>query len=163
GIKDTAPYGWEGTSPTLADRVRGTLRTLHRHEPTADEVSDLGAYLQSLPPPPPLPVQEADKPARTPGNAIFEGRGTCIESHHRGGLDDGKSHNLGTRGPGDRTDRFDTPSLRGVARTAPYLHDGRAGTLEEIFSKHNPKQLHGAAHALSPDEMKDLVAYLKSL
>jgi cytochrome c peroxidase len=58
---------------------------------------------------------------------------------------------------------FDVPSLRGVARTAPYLHDGRAATLEEIFEKHNTEKRHGRAHELTRAELSDLVAFLKSL
>jgi cytochrome c peroxidase len=163
GVKDTAPYGWHGSSPTLADRVRGTLRTLHRHEPTDAEVGDLVAYLESLPSPRPLPVKKEDQPAVERGRAIFQGKGQCATCHHRVALDDGKSHDVGTRGPTDTQDRFDTAALRGVARTAPYLHDGRAATLEEAFTKHNPKQRHGAAHTLSREELADLIAYLKSL
>jgi YVTN family beta-propeller protein len=163
GVKDSAPYGWHGSSPTLADRVEGTLRTLHRHEPTGTEVADLVAYLESLPPPRPLPVKDADKPAVARGKALFRGKGECVKCHHRIAYDDGKSHNIGTRGPGDTQDAFDTPALRGVGRYAPYLHDGRAETLEEVFTKHNPKHLHGAAHTLTKDELTDLVAYLKSL
>src|SRR5262249_40047284 len=163
GVKDTAPYGWHGSSPTLADRVTGTLRTLHRHEPTEAEVKDLVAYLESLPPPPPPPVQQADKPTVARGKDLFQGKAQCASCHQRASLDDGKTHDIGTRGPTDTQDRFDTPSLRGVARYAPYLHDGRAATLEEVFTKHNPKQRHGAAHLLTKEELADLIAYLKSL
>jgi cytochrome c peroxidase len=163
GVKDTAPYGWHGSSPTLADRVRGTLRTLHRHEPTDAEVSDLVAYLESLPPPRPLPVLKVDQPAVARGQALFQGKGQCATCHHRVAFDDGKSHDIGTRGPTDTQDRFDTPALRGVARSAPYLHDGRAATLEEVFTKHNSQQRHGAAHTLTREELADLIAYLKSL
>jgi YVTN family beta-propeller protein len=163
GVKDTAPYGWHGSSPTLADRVRGTLRTVHRHEPTDAEVSDLVAYLESLPPPRPIPVKKEEQPAVARGQAIFQGKGQCASCHHRVALDDGKSHDIGTRGPTDTQDRFDTPALRGVARNAPYLHDGRAATLEEVFTKHDPKQRHGAAHTLTREELADLLAYLKSL
>src|SRR5439155_26693775 len=49
GVKDTAPYGWHASSPTLEDRVTGTLRTLHQHEPAAQETADLVAYLKTLP------------------------------------------------------------------------------------------------------------------
>jgi YVTN family beta-propeller protein len=163
GVRDTAPYGWQGTSPDLADRVRGTLRTLHRHEPTGTEVEDIVAYLQSLPPPRPLPQKEADKPAIARGQALFQGKGRCTACHHRVAFDDDKTHDVGTRGVGDTQDAFDTPALRGVARTAPYLHDGRANTLEEVFTKYNPEQRHGAAHKLSKVELADLIAYLKSL
>jgi cytochrome c peroxidase len=148
----------------LADRVRGTLRTLHRHEPTESELSDLVAYLESLPPPRPSPPGEADQPAVARGKELFHGKGQCAACHHRGeALDDGRAHDVGTRGPTDTTDRFDTPALRGVARTAPYLHDGRAATLEDVFAKHNPRQRHGAAHLLTAAELADLIAYLKGL
>jgi YVTN family beta-propeller protein len=163
GVKDSAPYGWHGTSPTLTDRVAGTLRTLNRHEPTGTEVADLVAYLESLPPPRPLPQTEAEKPAIARGKTLFEGRAKCSTCHRRVAYDDGKTHNIGTRGPADSQDAFDTPALRGVARTAPYLHDGRAPTLESIFRQHNPKHLHGAAHLLSTAELADLIAYVKSL
>jgi DNA-binding beta-propeller fold protein YncE len=163
GVKDTAPYGWHGSSPTLADRFTGTLRTLHRHEPTAAETSDLTAYLESLPPPRPLPQRPEDRPAAVRGKLLFEGKGGCITCHRGVTFQDGLTHDLGTRGPQDVQDRFDTPSLRGVARTAPYLHDGRAGTLEDVFTRHNTAQRHGAAHRLTAEELRDVIAYLKSL
>jgi cytochrome c len=160
GVRDTAPYGWEGKSATLEDRVTGTLRTLHQHEPTGTEIADLVAYLKSLPPP--KPVGEGDETIAR-GKELFQGKARCATCHKRAGYDDGKSHDVGTRGPSDTTDQFDTPSLLGVARTAPYLHDGRAATLEEIFTKHNPEKRHGAAHLLSEQELDDLIWFLKSL
>jgi DNA-binding beta-propeller fold protein YncE len=163
GVKDTAPYGWHASSPTLADRVVGTLQTLHQHKPTDQEVGDLVAYLKSLPPPRPLPSLESAKEAIVRGKAIFQGKGLCSNCHKREAFDDERPHDVGTRVPGDVSALFDTPSLLGVARTAPYLHDGRAATLEEIFSKHNPLQRHGAAHKLMPVEMSDLLTYLRSL
>ena len=71
-----------------------------------------------------------------------------MPSCHSGEVfDDGKLHDVGT---GDQSrdregaeSRFNTPSLRGIARTAPYLHDGRAVTLEDIFTKHNTQKKHG--------------------
>lgn len=163
GVKDTAPYGWQGSSPTLADRVTGTLRTLHRHEPAGIEVADLVAYLETLESPKPLPVKENDLPAVERGKKIFQGKGLCTNCHGRIGLDDGKSHDVGTRGPTDTQDRFDTPSLRGLSHTRRYLHDGRANTLRSIFTYHNSRQRHGAAHLLSEEELLDLIAYLWSL
>jgi YVTN family beta-propeller protein len=163
GVKDTAPYGWHGNSPTLADRVQGTLRTLHRHEPTANEIEDLVAYLKTLPPPRPPVPKEADRPAIARGQALFEGKGECRTCHRRIGLDDGRSHDIGTRAAGDTQDRFDTPALRGLAQSPRYLHDGRSNNLEEVFTKYNPKHRHGAAHQLTGAELADLIAYLNSL
>lgn len=163
GVKDTAPYGWLSTSKTLSDRVAGTLRTLHHHEPQGTEVADITAYLKTLSAPRPLPQKDADTPAIERGKLIFQDKGKCINCHRRGALDDNITHDVGTRVPGDFQDRFDTPSLRGVSRTAPYLHHGQAQTLQEIFSKYNPHRRHGAAHMLDRQELADLIAYLKSL
>jgi YVTN family beta-propeller protein len=163
GVKDTAPYGWHGSSPTLADRVEGTLRMLHQHEPKGTEVADLVAYLKTLPPPKPPTPNEADKPAIARGKKIFQGKGQCTNCHRRAALDDGKTHDIGTRGPGDTQGHFDTPALLGVSRTAPYLHDGRAKSLRAIFRDHNPKNRHGAAHKLTGKELDDLINYLESL
>jgi DNA-binding beta-propeller fold protein YncE/mono/diheme cytochrome c family protein len=161
GVRHTAPYGWHGTSKTLADRVRGTLETLHQYKPSAAEVDAIAAYLETLEPPRLLPVQ--DKKAVARGKALFEGKAQCNKCHRREMLDDELTHDIGTRAEGDLKAAFDTPPLHGVARTAPYLHDGRAATLTEVFSKHNPAQRHGAAHTLTAEEMADLVEYLKSL
>ncbi len=57
---------------------------------------------------------------------------------------------------------FDTPSLRGVNDTAPYLHDGSAATLQDVFFL-APKMVGDAATHLSPDDLDALVTYLRSL
>jgi cytochrome c peroxidase len=163
GVKDTAPYGWLSTSSTLADRVTGTLRTTHHHEPQGSEVADIVAYLKTLSTPRPLPQKEADQPAIQRGMLLFQGKAKCANCHRRSALDDNVTHDVGTRVPGDFQDRFDTPSLRGVGRTAPYLHHGQAQTLQEVFTKYNPHRRHGAAHMLDAHELADLIAYLKSL
>jgi YVTN family beta-propeller protein len=163
GVKDTAPYGWEGSSPTLEDRIAGTLRTLHQHEPEGTEVEDIAAYLRSLPPPRPPPVKDEDKPAVARGEKLFEDKAQCAKCHQGPTFQDGKAHDIGTRGETDTTNRFDTPSLRGVAHENVFLHDGRARTLEEVFTRHNEQKKHGAAHQLSKDELADLLKYLSSL
>lgn len=63
---------------------------------------------------------------------------------------------------GDEADRylFKVPSLRNVALTAPYLHDGSAATLEEVVRLMAYYQL---GRNLTDDEIAYLVAFLKSL
>jgi cytochrome c peroxidase len=58
---------------------------------------------------------------------------------------------------------FDTPHLLGVAASAPYLHDGRAATLEEIWTLYNPDDLHGVTSYLNKIQLNDLVEFLKTL
>jgi cytochrome c peroxidase len=51
---------------------------------------------------------------------------------------------VGTRKPTDNTGLLDTPQLINMALTAPYLHDGSAQTLEEIWTVFNPNDSMGA-------------------
>ena len=73
------------------------------------------------------------------------------------------STNVGTKKPVDRSGLFDTPHLINIALTAPYLHDGSARTLEEIWTVFNPDDKHGVTNDLSKDELNDLIEYLKTL
>lgn len=68
--------------------------------------------------------------------------------------------------------QFKTPSLRGVADTAPYMHDGRFDTLQQVVRFYSTRE--GASPLghpttllqplrLSDDEVADLVAFLESL
>ena len=57
--------------------------------------------------------------------------------------------------------RFRAPSLRNVALTAPYFHDGRAPSLEWIINNNNDRM--GSTNQLSGVDRAALVAYLKTL
>ena len=59
--------------------------------------------------------------------------------------------------------RYDTPTLLGVYRSAPYLHHGRAATLKDVLTTANPGDQHGKTSHLKPAEIDDLVEFLKSL
>jgi len=75
-------------------------------------------------------------------------------------------HNVGT-GDVDPTETmgpaYDTPTLLGVYRTAPYLHHGTARTLEEVITVHNPADKHGRTSHLTKPQVADLVVFLRSL
>jgi cytochrome c peroxidase len=67
---------------------------------------------------------------------------------------------------------FKTPSLRNLALTAPYMHNGRLATLRDVvnhYSTVSPDRLHSDGEAilrplrLSEEESRDLVAFLESL
>ena len=74
-----------------------------------------------------------------------------------------------TQDPADRW-KYRTPSLRNVALTAPYMHDGSLGTLEEVVTFYNEGGIKNEIQSpliqplnLTSAEMEDLVAFLKSL
>lgn len=63
---------------------------------------------------------------------------------------------------------FRTPSLRNVAVTAPYLHDGSIETLHDVIRQHAPAVRAGGPHfagesVLAEREVEDLVAFLHTL
>ena len=59
--------------------------------------------------------------------------------------------------------KFDTPTLAECWRTAPYLYDGRALTMEEVLTICNPNDKHGETSKLTPEQVKDLAEYVLSL
>jgi cytochrome c peroxidase len=71
--------------------------------------------------------------------------------------------NVGSKGPYDTTEAFDVPHLLGVADTAPYLHDGRAQTLEELWTIYNTNDMHGVSSYMNKIQLNDLVEFLKTL
>lgn len=73
-------------------------------------------------------------------------------------------HDVGTASPLQQNgSAFDTPSLRMVWSTAPYLHDGSAPTLLDVLTTRNRGDLHGRTSHLSASEISDLIAFLLSL
>lgn len=73
------------------------------------------------------------------GLEVFRNKGNCVACHVGPNLTDESLHNTGVAylngeptdlGMGDGA--FKTPTLREVARTAPYMHDGSLATLEEV-------------------------------
>src|SRR6202011_4758283 len=102
------------------------------------------------------------------------GRNFSDEGYHNTGVSWGKNPaDLGrqavTHLDADRG-RFKTPTLRGVARTAPYMHDASLKTLDDVVEFYNrggTKNRHldpaMTPLGLSRDDMKDLAAFLRAL
>lgn len=79
---------------------------------------------------------------------------------------DRKMHDVGTGGddPTEKMEpKYDTPTLIGVYRTAPYLHHGKAATLEEVLTTRNTKDQHGKTSHLTREQIADLVEFMKAL
>ncbi len=102
------------------------------------------------------------------GREVFQ-RAGCQECHSGPDFTDsaqGVLHDVGTLREtsghrlGEELEGLDTPTLRGIWETAPYLHDGSAETLLDVVSARNPDDEHGATSDLSDDERAALVSYL---
>jgi cytochrome c peroxidase len=124
-------------------------------------------------------------PAETRGMALFFGeRAECFHCHdgfnftnerfaNNGSGQDAPGADVGrqriTGSPNDRA-RFKVPTLRNVAVTAPYMHDGSLATLEEVVDQY-ARGGRGAVPAdptvhpldLDAGERRDLVAFLRAL
>ena len=120
-------------------------------------------YLRSLIPLPSpyLEKGKLSKAARN-GKKIFV-RAGCQECHQSDYYTDGHKYNVST-GVEEYADApFDTPTLREVWRTAPYLYDGRAKTIKEVISSCNTDNKHGVTSDLTEKEMEELELYILSL
>ena len=156
GVGDTAPYAWSGRFKTLNDQIAHSIQSTMQGVPlTTDETSDLEAYLRSLPPPP--PVGTDDKHAVERGAAIFESR-NCKSCHTQPVFTSAKIVDVGLKDERG-TSKFNPPSLRGVSQNAPYFHDGRATTLDAVFSQFR----HQLDRDLTSKELQDLIAFLNNL
>ncbi|MBK8275511.1 MAG: cytochrome-c peroxidase [Nitrospira sp. UW-LDO-01] len=118
------------------------------------------------------------------GLELFRGKARCTRCHSGFNFTDEKFHNLGigwddnkvdlgrymeTKNPED-IGAFKTPTLREISRTAPYMHDGRFKTLEEVVKFYNQGGVKNPHQdntiiplEMTDDEQQDLVAMLKSL
>jgi cytochrome c peroxidase len=72
-------------------------------------------------------------------------------------------HDVGTRTRFEYVDRFDTPTLVEVWRTAPYLHDGRYLTLRKLLAEGRHGLRSPREPPLSEGELDDLIAFVLSL
>lgn len=129
--------------------------------------------------------RSALSPEQQLGLQIFRGKGNCAACHVGPSFTDEQFHNTGiawrdsqlmdegrfeiTARPRDRG-AFKTPTLREIARTAPYMHDGSIGSLEGVVDfysdggRANPfLDFEIRPRQFSQREKRALVAFLKSL
>jgi len=153
-LAGTAPYKWDGSDPTLAASLATTARRLHGRELDAGQIAALSAYLEALPPPRP-PTRDPAAVAR--GRLLFEGELACATCHEGPRYTDGDRHTF------DRNPAYDTPSLIGLAASAPYFHDGSAETLDDLLRGYGTARGMADFDALSPADRADLRAFLETL
>ncbi len=162
----TPPMMALGVREDFASAVRAGF-TFNMTVPPEESVRAVIAYLSSLKPEPSPHLGPGGKlaPAAERGKKVFEGKAACARCHPSPLFTDKKQYDVGTRGDQDTDPNgtYDTPTLVEVYRTAPYLHDGRALTLQEVLAKWNKGGRHGKTSGLSRKEMDDLVAYVLSL
>lgn len=179
----TPPVMWRGVRENAGAAIRAGIHHIQFAEPTEEIATAIEAYLDAMPevPSPALDARESEAPktddascakchfpgiprgvltaAARRGKALFEGRAGCARCHPHPNFTNGTQVDPGL-GSGVK---YDVPSLVEVWRTAPYLHSGEALTLREAITDHNLLQRRGHTADLTPDELDDLLAYLRSL
>lgn len=157
--------------------------------PTPETVSDaLAGYMNTLR----SPATRFDRwvkgderaltPAELRGFKLFNGKANCVACHSGWRFTDEGFRDIGLKDTSDRgrgrikpqieslAFAFKTPTLRGVAERAPYMHDGSIATLEAVIEHYDRGGVRRPS--LSPDmfplglaaqEKSDLVAFMRSL
>ena len=162
----TPPAMSMGVRETAEMAVRAGLQHILFTVQPEEVALAIDEYLKSLRPvPSPLLVNGHLSDSARRGEKLFQDRQVgCAACHPPGLFTDLRTYDVGTRGRFDQpTDRFDTPTLVEIWRTAPYLHDGSAATMLDVLTTCNPCDKHGQTSHLTPQQLDDLVAYLLSL
>jgi len=178
GIRGTGPFKWNGKNTSLYMQCGVRFaRFLTRSEPFSPErLNALVAFISSLEAPKNRYRHEDGSltDAERHGKEIFERTvmkdGTpipainqCLTCHPGPTYTDRMKHDVGSASPGDSETAFDTPQMADLVMSGPYLHDGKARTLEEIWTVYSLKDTHGVTSDLGKSDLNDLIQYLKGL
>lgn len=150
-------FFWDGRIATLEEQVLKPIQDPNEMDLSLDEASSrvglsvpaishaLATYIRSIlsGDSPYDRFINGDRRALTDeqqrGMQIFRGRGNCTACHVGPTFSDERVHNTGVAWQNDRLQdegsangTFKTPTLREVARTAPYMHDGSFATLADV-------------------------------
>ncbi len=179
GIRETAPYKWNGKNPDLATQCGPRIaKFLFRSEGfNTQELEALLTYINYIPLAPNrhlAPNGELSE-AQERGKTIFyrqytnDGRviplqnrcDTChpAETHYTARI----STDVASATQYDTNGMFDIPQLGRVYEDAPYMHNGEALTLEEIWTVYNNQDTHGVTSDMSKEQLNDLIEFLKTL
>lgn len=153
-LSDAEPFGWHGDTKTVHDHLQQTFTRLGGTGLAGEDLEALIAYCHEMATPP--AAAAPDEALVANGKKLFFADTVgCATCHKNGGGSDGSRHAVGS-GP-----ELDTPSLRFVAGTAPYFHDGRYETLSELLT-HSQGTM-GWATGMSQHDLDSLEAYLRTL
>ena len=177
-LMGTQPYKWNGGNPDLPTECGSrTEKYFYRSQSfNTPQLTDLVAFVLSLPSRPNR-YRSPDgqlTASQERGRAIFTRvkaknghvipeNNRCYSCHSGPKYTNNTSVDVGTGRATDRAPLVDTPQLPDIAYSAPYLHDGSARSLEEIWTIFNPKDRHGVTNDLTKDELNDLIEYLRTL
>lgn len=178
-IGETAPFKWNGKNQTVykQDGMRFSTVLTRTEQFSYKDLDAIVSYIMTgIKYPPNLlynPNGELtesqlrgkvlfDRSVDNFGNSIPENN-RCITCHPPPLYTNLELADVSTLAVTDDPILFDTPHLNNIYSSAPYLHDGRAETLEEIWTVYGQDDKHGFVNDMTKIQLNDLVDYLKSL
>jgi len=157
---ETAPYGWQGKHGDLKAYLGNTFSRLGGSGVQGGELESLIKYLEKMPAPKKQDLALASDVAS--GRDLFmDATLGCAGCHVAGPGVDKTTHNVGSKAVADIDTKFDTPSLMFVKGTAPYFHDGRHKTLDDMLSSTDSEM--GHTQHLTARQRQALAAFLGSM
>ncbi|HQG78593.1 MAG TPA: beta-propeller fold lactonase family protein [Bacteroidales bacterium] len=178
-IGDTPPFKWNGKNQTIykQDGMRFSTVLTRNEAFNYKDLDALVAYIVTgIPYPPNLlynPTGELNA-MQLRGKALFERtidnhgneipeKQRCITCHPPPYFTNKNFEDVGSLLASDDSMLFDTPHLNNIYASPPYLHHGRALTLEEIWTVYAEEDTHGAVNDFTKIELNELIEYLKSI
>ena len=160
----TAPFHWDAQFPDMPTLARSTITDLMAGDDLLVDVNSIQAYIDEIVKAPIPPAGDPNAIAR--GQALFMSATTqCATCHPPPDFTDRMKHtvlNPNSLTSDDVMPSTDTPALHGLFLRAPYFHDGRSPTLEDLLSRPDAA-MHGTTSMLSAQDKTDLLAFLGSL
>jgi DNA-binding beta-propeller fold protein YncE len=160
----TAPFHWNGQYATMNDLAEATITDLMAGDGLLVDLASVQAYIDEIVQPPTAPAGDSNAIAR--GKTLFESADTqCATCHSGADFTDDQLHavlNPMSLTADDSFPTANTPALHGLFLRAPYFHDGRSPTLNDLLTRADASA-HGKTSQLSASDVSDLVAYLNSL
>ncbi len=178
-IAGTAPFKWNGKNQSVykQDGMRFSTVLTRTEQFNYDDLDALVSYILTGIKQPPNLMYNPDgnlTESQLRGKKIFERsvdnygneipeNNRCITCHPAPFYSNFKMADVGTLSDTDDPILFDTPHLNNLFSSSPYLHDGSAKTLEEIWTVYGGDDKHGFVSDLTKMDLNDLVDYLNSL
>ena len=178
-IGDTAPFKWNGKNQTVykQDGMRFSTILTRTEAFSYKDLDAITAYImRGIDHPPNLQYNPDGNltASQERGKAIFDRtvdnngkvipeNNRCVTCHPAPLYTNRQMADVSTLAETDDPMLFDTPHLTNLFSSPPYLHDGRARTLEEIWTVYAEDDRHGRVNDLTKPELNDLINYLKSL
>ncbi len=156
----TPPVMITGVRPDAETAVRAGFKFIQFSIRSEEDASAVDAFLKSVEhvPSPHLVNGQLSANAQQ-GKSLFQAR--CSFCHSGQYFTDMNSYDVGTGRSSDPN--LDTPALAEVWRTAPYLQDGSAATMQEVLTTYNPGDQHGTTSDLTGQQVNSLAEYVLSL